>query len=198
MGNLLVDDLAEDSISQRPEVKQVSLGDLTKLAEEYLALEVELGKLETRMETTKAAMDLIANVKLPEAMQSIRQVSFSLQDGTVIEIQDKIHASIKEENRAAAHEWLRNNDFGGLIKNNVTVTFGKGEDAEAERLVEMVEGLQRAGELHAGSVDRKEQVHPSTLTSFVKEQLKKGKNIPLDVFGVHIAQVAKLQQPKRK
>jgi len=34
-------------------------------------------------------------------------------------------------------------------------------------------------------VDDKAAVHPSTLTSFVKERLAEGDDFPLELFGVH-------------
>jgi len=84
---------------------------------------------------------------------------------------------------------LRDNHFGDLIKNDVSVSFGRGEDNDAEKLVEHIEGL---GLVHK----QKESVHYQTLKAFATEQHQKGASLP-DEFGVHVANKTKLVR-KRK
>jgi hypothetical protein len=92
-----------------------------------------------------------------------------------------ISANISKDRSAGAHEWLRDNGFGDLIKNTVSVNFGKGEDDKAG---ELIKGLEDSGY----NVDQKEAVHPSTLKAFCKEQIEKGSEIPTDLFGIFIGQ----------
>ena len=42
------------------------------------------------------------------------------------------------------------------------------------------------------SKPKKEKVEPMTLKAFVREQVEKGKELPFDLFGVYIANKAKL------
>jgi hypothetical protein len=84
-----------------------------------------------------------------------------------------------------AFNWLRDNGHGDLIKNNVTLTFGRSEDAIAKQLVDE---LQQKGH----NVKQAEKVEPMTLKAFVKEQIQKGKNVPSDLFGVYIANKTKI------
>ena len=39
--------------------------------------------------------------------------------------------------REAAYQWRRDQNLGDIIKNNVTVSFGKGEDNKANQLVDL-------------------------------------------------------------
>ncbi|MFZ8998555.1 MAG: hypothetical protein ACO3D0_09310, partial [Ilumatobacteraceae bacterium] len=48
-------------------------------------------------------------------------------------------ARISAEHRDAAHEWLREHGFGGIVKHAVSATFGKDEDAAAAKAREMLE-----------------------------------------------------------
>ena len=41
-----------------------------------------------------------------------------------------------DSKREHAYQWLRDQGLGDIIKNNVFVTFGKGEDDKAEQLLE--------------------------------------------------------------
>ena len=63
-----------------------------------------------------------------------------------------------------------------IIKNDVTCSFGKGEDNMAGDVI----GLLRDKGFDPKT---KTHVHPSTLKAFVKEQITKGTPIDLDCSG---------------
>ena len=88
----------------------------------------------------------------------------------------KIPVSRQEE----AFNWLRKQGFGSLIKNNVILTFNKDEDKTA---VEVFEDLQSKGH----NVIQKAKVESQTLKAFAKEQVQNGHEIPMDLFGVYVA-----------
>ena len=81
---------------------------------------------------------------------------------------------------------MRENNHGDLIKNNLSVSFGKGEDADA---VKLKESLEKQGLV----VDQKQDVHWQTLRGFVKEQIEKNKTIPSETFGLYIANRTKIK-----
>ena len=127
---------------------------------------------------------------IPELMKEIGLESFTLATGEKVEAKAKITASIKVADREKAHAWLRDNGFGSLIKNEVTASFGKGEEDVARGLVDELTGREFV-------VDRKEAVHAQTLGAFVREQLEKGSKIPMDLLGVFDVTKAKITR-KRK
>ena len=53
---------------------------------------------------------------------------FTLTDGAEISVKPIYAASIPRDRKEEAFQWLRDHEFGDLVKNNVTVTFGRGED----------------------------------------------------------------------
>ena len=67
------------------------------------------------------------------------------------------------------------------------VGFGA-NDAET---LKTVLGMQPIGRL--GEVDDVANVHPSTLAAFVREKLREGEELPLDLFGVHRQRIAKIE-----
>lgn len=108
-----------------------------------------------------------------------------LGNGYTVTLSQDVQCGITAARSDAALAWLRNNDFGGLIKTTVTAEFGKEEDNEALALYADLES-------HYGAVTKKQGVHASTLKAFVKEQLEKGAPLPMDLFGVHPFNIAKV------
>jgi len=111
-------------------------------------------------------------------MSELNLPSITLPSGAKVTVAADATAKISEANHPAAMKWLIDNKFGGLIKTGVLVEFGRGERDEAVKAARMIaeSGLKPLVS---------EGVHHSTLKSFVKEQLNEGKEIPMDIFGVH-------------
>ena len=104
-----------------------------------------------------------------------------LTDGQKISVQTYYSASIPKDKINDALDWLRDNGHGDLIKNTVSIDYGKGEDNVA---ADMKQKLREAGQ----SFTDKTGVHPQTLKAFAREQTESGKNLPLDLLGVYIGQ----------
>ena len=68
-------------------------------------------------------------------MEEINLESFTLSDGSKINI-SPTYGGIKVEDRPEAHQWLRDNGFGDLIKNSISAEFGMGEDNIAKDFYE--------------------------------------------------------------
>ena len=49
-----------------------------------------------------------------------------LSDGSSVEIAEDIQANITKEKEGEAFGWLRSNNHGDLIKNQIKVDFGRG------------------------------------------------------------------------
>jgi len=118
-------------------------------------------------------------------MQKAGAASIKLTDGTAVEIKPYYGARIPASRTEEAFDWLRENNFADLIKNNVTLTFGRNEDNVAKSIVD---DLRNKGH----NVKQAEKVEPMTLKAFVREQIEKGKDVPADLFGVYVATRTKL------
>lgn len=189
--------LEVDAATQREKTpREVSLNEVRAMAERQQQLEAEVEALEAQVVSKKQELRQVAEVDLPELFSLAGLPSITLYDGAVIGVVEQISATINDENREAAHAWLRAHDFGDLIKNAVTVTFGKGEDKDAQLLVHNIQVMAEQSTIKFGTLDQKETVHPSTLKSFVKEQLKAGKPFPAETFKLFIKDVAVLKKPK--
>ena len=156
-----------------------------QLAELLLKLRENVARLEGELETAKKDMRRVEQEDLPELMQELGLETFKLKSGETIEVKPEIDCGITEERRAKAHDWLTANGFGGLIKTEVVAKFGRDEREAAVACAEQIGG------------EMVERVHPSTLKSFIKEQMAAGNAVPFELFGVHPYNKVKITAAKK-
>lgn len=151
-----------------------------------------LADAENAVTLLKEQIRRITEQDLPEAMDEVNMTEFVLDDGTNIKVKPFYAASIPEERKDEAFDWLKMNDFDGMIKADVLVKFGKDEFEIAQSFLTFIRGFNEK----AISPEYKEHVHWQTLRAFVKEQIEGGKPLPLDMFGVFVGRKAELKLPK--
>lgn len=165
-------DFSADVAAEPPSLERA-----VQMAELLVKLRDNVTTLEDKLAVAKADMRRVEQEDLPDLMEELGLETFRLRSGELIEVKREVECAITEERRAAAHAWLSANGFGGLIKTEVVVSFGRGEHDAAEQFVHEVEEQGKEPALN-------ERVHPSTLKSFVKEQLERGAPVPFDLFAV--------------
>src|SRR5271163_3873114 len=101
---------------------------VAQLAAQLSAKAREIEAAEAQLKVLKAAHEELQIRRLPDAMLDLGVKSLKLTDGATITVKPEYHASIPKAQRETALAWLREHEFGDLIKNEITVTFGKGED----------------------------------------------------------------------
>lgn len=136
-----------------------------------------VAELQTQLKKAQAEYLKLEREDLPALMQELGLSSFQLETGETIKVVEDVTTKIPAKHKAAAHTWLLEHGFGGLLKTQVTVEFGRGERDAAETA---------AGQLqeHYEHVNMDESVHHSTLKAFVKEQREQGHHVPEDLFGI--------------
>lgn len=143
----------------------------------------ELGKAEEKLKG-------LLRDTIPNLMEEIGMSKVTTMDGMNVEVTPKANPSIKAENKSAAYQWLKDHDFGGLIKSKITVEFGKGEEDDAAEALAALEDIGVTAGLE-------ESIHAQTLKSWVNERLEAGEEIP-ETIGVHQFKEAKISVPKAK
>ena len=94
-------------------------------------LEDEIENAEESLSKLKEKAKYISNIEVPQMMEEMHITKLKLKDGESVEIKKIYGASISPDYQDKAFTWLRNNGLGDIIKNDVTVTFGRGEDHKA-------------------------------------------------------------------
>jgi len=167
-------------------VKEDGLKGLTALARRAKVLEHEMDELEAALKERKESYRRVTEESLPEAMAELGMKSFVMDDGSKVDVKPFYSATISAERRAEAYEWLRSRNFDDIIKNTVSVRFGRGEDELCARLLDL---LRQQGY----PADQAEKIEPMTLKAWVKEQIERGAELPTELFGVYIGQKATIK-----
>lgn len=171
-----------------PEPTNDELQQIASLAEQQLCLEGKVAALEEQLKAVVEQLRDISEKALPEAMAAVGMKKFTLTDGSTIDVKDDLAASIRADQKPRAIAWLDNNGFGDVVKDEVKIALGKGEAQFAPQITQFVQGL-------GFNATETFSVHPSTLKSLVKEQLKKGLEFP-ECFSIHQYQKAVITRPK--
>ena len=156
-----------------------------------IAMDPSVLELEEALKQKKEELAKIKEFDLPNALEAVGLTECRLTNGGLVSVKEDVYAGITEENREGAYSWLAETGNDGIIKNEVKCPFGKGQDAEAKALAEM---LTQQGFSYTNS----RTIHPQTLKAFVRKQLEDGQPIPTDLFSIHIKKVASIKSPIRQ
>lgn len=163
---------------------------LSSLASTLRDTKAKIANLEEQLKEHKKNESRIETEDMPELMKELDMKSFTLSDGTKIEVVEDLMCGITAENRDDAHAWLRKNKFGGIIKTLITQQYGAGEIEEATKNAEAIKKLTGRAAMVL------ESIHAGTLKAFLKEQRAKGTKIPAKLFGLFPFSKAKVTPPK--
>lgn len=170
----------------------------------------------------KEQREIIMRRTLVDAMDAIKQDKMGLAEfGVDIVTSDFVHASLpspgpkddpaEAERKLALRRgglaWLVEEGHGDLIKTIVVVELPRGAREDAMRIKKLIEELPALyedgsmrgnGEPSGFLAQVDETVHWATLTSFVKEQLKRGgASLPLEKLGAIVGRIAKIVKRKK-
>jgi len=163
---------------------------LTDAADKHEALEAEIAELELLLETSKTALKELSTNTIPQIMDGMMG-EFRLDDGRVLEIGEKVRASIAGEKAGPAVEWLDDNGHSDIVKRQFIIQFNRNDEAWAKKFE--ADLRKRKKPLN---VVRKHTVHPQTLEAFVREQLGEGVALPIDTFGIYRQKTSKVTHPQ--
>jgi hypothetical protein len=134
-------------------------------------------KAEENLKLLKKNRDHISGEVIPTMMSEMGFAELKLNDGSHLKVSTSYKAHISEANKDAAFNWLRKNGLGDIIKNEISVSFGRNEDNKAADYAALAQerGYQPTQKL---------KVEPMTLKALVRERIEAGKEMPTEIFGV--------------
>jgi hypothetical protein len=150
--------------------------ELANKVQQLKDLEDEIANAEDSVKKLKEKANIISQFEIPQMMEEMNIKKLKLKDGETVEVSNFYSASIVDQD--AAFQWLRENGRGDIIKNDITVTFGRGEDNKAAQYAVLAKGqgfepVQKVG------------VHPQTLKGVVRECNESGIELP-DCFKTYV------------
>jgi len=182
-------DIFEDIFDEGEALTNVNTGtgkQLSQLVRNLRTVEKDIEDAETHLKSLKQEKHKLSVENIPALMDEMGVERLDV-DGMTVERKMIVAASIPVANKEQAFDWLRSNGLDDIIKNDVTCSFGKGEDNVAGDVIGILrdKGFDPKTKTH---------VHPSTLKAFVRERIVDGKPIDLDLFGAFISNTAVIKR----
>ena len=164
--------------------------EVTDIAQQCVLLkekEDEIAELEDKLKAKKAEADDIGSRVIPELLSEQGLSEIKLADGSKVSVKKKFRATLPKDElkRESAYQWLRDQNLGDIIKNNIFVTFGKGEDDKAKQLLDLAQN-------NGFEPQQKSDVAWMTLTALFRERIESGLDMPSDVFSTWIKDKTKI------
>ena len=169
-----------------------SVNESDKLSDQVVKLqnlEDEFTQKEKELKELKRKVDLMSGEVIPTMMQEMNISTLKLADGSSVEVKPVYGASIPIAKKEEAFKWLRDNGLGDLIKNEITVAFGRNEDIKAGEYANLAKG-------QGYEPVQKLKVEPMTLKALVRERLESGQEIPSDLFNLFTGNRTKITRKK--
>lgn len=170
-------------------VEKTDLESLSNQCIKLLDLEKQIEISEDKTKELKKQYDKISSEVIPSILSEQGLQSLKLADGTVLEVNKKYSCTLPKDpqKKAEAYKWLRDQGLDDIIKNEVAVTFGRGEDNKASQLVDLAVG-------NGYEPTQKEKVEPMTLKALYRERVEAGLDMPSDIFHLYMKDETKMKR----
>jgi len=171
---------------------QSDIIDPQKLSEELeklRSIQSQILEAENKIKELKSDEKVQSGIVIPKLMEEMNLSTLKLKDGSEVSVKKIYSATIKAEKKAEALQWLRNNGLGDIIKNNITVTFGQGEENKAMAYATLAKG-------QGYEPSQEEKVHAGTLKVTMEDWKNKGNEVPEDLFWTFDGNQTKIKNKK--
>ena len=158
--------------------KTDNIQSLADQVERLESVATDIDAAEQKLKDLKKKRDHISGEVIPTMMAEMGLAELKLHDGSHLKVSTSYRATITEANKEAAFNWLRENGLGDIIKNEISVSFGRNEDNKAADYAELAKG-------QGFQPTQKMKVEPMTLKALVRERIEAGKEMPTEIFGVY-------------
>ena len=155
---------------------------INKLADKIKELQANQQQLqiqEDAIKQKKKDIEYLSGEVIPTMLSEMGLSFLKLQDGSSVEVKTNYSATITQANKEAAFNWLRENGLGDIIKNEISVSFGRNEDNKAADYANLAKG-------QGLEPTQKLKVEPMTLKALVRERMEAGKEMPTELFNIYV------------
>ena len=172
---------------QQEIIEKTDISSLAEYCKELKAFEDEIAELEEKIKLKKEKADKISSEIIPNLLAEQGLASLKLADGSSVDVRKSYNCTIKKDEMESAYNWLRENQLGDIIKNEVSVQFGKGEDNKAEQLLNLAaqEGYEPS---------QRSKVEPMTLKALYRERVEAGLDMPSESFSLFVKDQTKISR----
>lgn len=172
---------------QQDLIEKTDIQTLASFCRDLQSYENEIAKLEELVKDKKQKADKISSEIIPNLLAEQGLSSLKLADGSSVDIRKTYNCTIRKDNMDSAYNWLRENGLADIIKNEVSVQFGKGEDNKAQQLLDLAVS-------NGYEPQQKTKVEPMTLKALYRERVEAGLDMPSDSFSLFVKDQTKISR----
>ena len=171
------------------QLNSVDPTELSEQIEKLNSVNTQIFNAEKNLKELKEQEKKLNNFVIPEIMEKMNLSTLKLKDGSELSIKKVYSATMKADKKADCIQWLRNNGLGDIVKNEITVNFGQGEENKAAEYATLAKesGYEPS---------QKEAVHAMTLKVTMEDWKNKGNNVPEDLFWTFDGNQTKVKNKK--
>jgi hypothetical protein len=159
--------------------KTENIQSLADQVERLENLQKEVEDADKQLKEKKKNLEYLSGEIIPTMMAEMGLSHLKLMDGSSVDVKPNYSANITIANREAAFNWLRQNGLGDIIKNEISVSFGRNEDNKAAGYADFARG-------QGFQPTQKLKVEPMTLKALVRERIEAGKDMPTELFNIFV------------
>ena len=159
--------------------KTTNINKLADKIKELQAQQEQLQQQEDAVKQKKKDIEHLSGEVIPTMLSEMGLSFLKLQDGSSVEVKTNYSATITQANKEKAFNWLRENGLGDIIKNEISVSFGRNEDNKAADYANLAKG-------QGFEPQQKLKVEPMTLKALVRERMEAGKEMPTELFNIYV------------
>ena len=159
--------------------KTDNIQSLADQVEKLDAMQKQLEIQEEALKEKKKQIEHLSGEVIPTMMAEMGLSHLKLMDGSSVDVKPFYSANITVANKEKAFNWLRDNGLGDIIKNEISVSFGRNEENKAADYAVLAQerGFQPT---------QKMKVEPMTLKALVRERTEAGKDMPTELFNIFV------------
>ena len=179
-----IDELEKD---QQQVIEKADIDTLASYCKELQGYEEEIAELEEQIKKKREKADKISSEIIPNLLAEQGLASLKLADGRTVDVRKTYNCTIRKDNMESAYKWLRDNGLADIIKNEVSVQFGKGEDDKAKQLLDLAV-------TNGYEPQQKTKVEPMTLKALYRERVEAGLDMPSESFSLFVKDQTKISR----
>lgn len=191
----MTDDFFDDVFQDAEDVRRADIASddklkqVASLAQKAQDLDRKIKDSEKLAKQFAEELRRVVEEELPDLMKEIGLRDFTMENGTKISLENEVYASVPNDTKDQCLDWLREQGFGDLIKNEFKINFNMGEDDFATSVRQMLMTLNQPV-----NFTQRTTVLPQSLRAFIREQDKKGVDVPDNLFSIHRVSKAKFKK----
>lgn len=174
----------EALVEAAPAPSDTDLQTVAELVKRLAAAQREKVRLEEELKAANILVQQLSEVDLPDALLAVGHVPPSKETiaGYKIDFSERFRCGqLDNQSNPEGFEWLGKEGHGDLAKHTITVTLPREMEEAAAEVQALIRSHRASNQF---KTDYKATVAWNTLSSFAKEQLEHGVDVPLDTLKV--------------